>query len=319
MNEIDVTPNSSEPKPKPKGRQLPKPYLLTRMGAALFDLVIATVLFGALQSGVYYGFYGPLGYHDALDGAQQVLSDSGLYVYDAQRGYLTITEVYDDTKSATENYDGPITAYYTTDLRAQQENKLDSYYAAKVASGFFELGIDEIPVLLDDVSDNSLKSFFGIEYGKAIVFLEQDPIYASGVRTTFFITLFSSLITITIATATVYLLVPMLRRNGQTPMQIVFKLGLADASSDTRVKRNQILIRFAILLLFNVWLPILLYARFAYFTLVPIFITLILMTITKASRGPHDFASNTYVVSLKDIVIPEKKKIEPVILNQEYR
>lgn len=307
MKDIDVKQPDTI---KPSGRQLPKPYLLTRMGAALFDLLIALIIFGGLQTGVFYGLYGPLGYHQAQESARDVLSDSGLYVYDAQRGYLTITETYDDTLTATENYDGPITAYYTVDARAIAANKLSTYYAAKIASGHFELNDEEIPELLPDVSDTALKNFYGAEYGKAIVFLEQDPIYVEGIRQTFFIALFSNLVTITIACSIVYLLVPMLRRNGQTPMQILFKIGLADASSDMRVKRGQIAIRFAILLLFNVWLPILLYARFAYFTLVPVFVTLILMTITRASRGPHDFASNTYVVSLKGIVIPARNKSE---------
>ncbi|HOJ44781.1 MAG TPA: RDD family protein [Bacilli bacterium] len=307
MNEFEVKQTDTI---KPSGRQLPKPYLLTRMGAALFDLLIAIIIFGGLQAGVFYGLYGPLGYHQALASAQEVLSDSGLYVYDAQRGYLTITETYDDTLTPSENYDNPITTYYSNDARAIAENKLDSYYVAKIASGLFELNDEQIPELLPDVSETALKSFYGAEYGKAVVFLEQDPVYVAGIRQTFLIALFSNLVTITLSCSIVYLLVPMLRPNGQTPMQILLKIGLADASSDTRVKRGQIAIRFAILLLFNVWLPILLYARFAYFTLVPIFVTLILMTITKASRGPHDFASNTYIVSLKDMQIPQRKQQE---------
>lgn len=299
---------------KNEGRKLPKPYLLTRMSAALFDFIIVVALFALFQTLMVVGLYQPLGYYTALDEAHVVLSDSNLYVYDHDRGYLTLTQTYDEDKTPTENYDPAITYFYTNDARAIAEDKLTEYYQAKIDSTYFNLGVDEIPVLKDGVDSDELKAFYQTEYSEAVNFLEEDPVYVAGLRRTFYITLFTALGSVTLAAGAVYLLVPLLRRNGDTPMQMLFKLCLADATSDTSVKRRQIVFRFGVLLLFNIWLPILLYARFAYFTLVPIFITLILMSVTRSYRGPHDFASGTYIVSCRDIVIPKTR--EPEIIEQ---
>ncbi|HPM08083.1 MAG TPA: hypothetical protein PLL60_04800, partial [Bacilli bacterium] len=83
---------------------------------------------------------------------------------------------------------------------------------------------------------------------------------------------------------------------------------------DTRVKKGQVAIRFVILLLFNIWVPILLFARFSYFTLIPVFISIVLMSLTKTFSGPHDYVARTYIVSNRDIVIPERST--PKELNQ---
>ncbi|MDD3938553.1 MAG: RDD family protein [Bacilli bacterium] len=291
-------------------KNLPKPYLLTRIMASFLDFFLACLLFVGFEATLYFTLFEPLGYHRLMDESQAVLQDSHLYILDDERGLFTITEVYDENLTPEENYDIPLTYYYTNDPRAIADNRLARYHNSKIVSGYFVEEGEGIFVRAEGADDNEVKAFFVSAYDDAIKFLERDPVYLNGVNKTFYIVIFTSLFSATLAMAIIHLLIPLLMKNGQTPFKLVFKLCIADARDDTRVKKGQVVVRFVILLLFNIWVPILLFARFSYFTLIPVFISIILMSLTKTFSGPHDYVAKTYIVSNRDIAIPEHVKVD---------
>ncbi|MFA5763019.1 MAG: RDD family protein [Bacilli bacterium] len=290
---------------KPK-KNLPKPYLLTRISASFLDFLLIIFLFVGFEAALYFSIFEPLGYHRLMDESQQVLRDSHLYIFDEMRGFLSITEAYDENLTPEENYDIPITFFYTNDARAIENNLLEDYSSSKIASGYFVEVSEGVFERTSEATDVLVKTFFVSAYDEAVDFLEEDPVYVNGVEKTFYIVIFTVLFSATLAVSVIQLLIPLLMKNGQTPFKLAFKLCLADARDDTRVKRKQLVIRFVILLSFNIWVPILLFARFSYFTLIPIFVSLVIMSVTKRFSGPHDYVANTYIVSSRDIVIPEK-------------
>lgn len=297
---------------KPK-KNLPKPYLLTRISASFLDFLLAVLLFVGLETTLYYTLFGPLGYHHLMDESQEVLRESGLYIFDEEKGFLTITEAYNEELTPEENYNVPITNYYTYDQRAIDDNLLNRYLASKEASSYFVEESEGVYVRAPGVEDETIKPFFVSAYNDAIKFLENDPVYVNGLEKTFYIFIFTSLFSATVAVGVVQLLIPLLMKNGQTPFKLAFKLCLADARDDTRVKKKQLIARFVVLLLFNIWVPILLFARFSYFTLIPIFVTIVLMSLTKTFSAPHDYAASTYIVSNRDIVIPDHHELKQLI------
>lgn len=304
MNKKDITTTEVVEENKKK---LPKPYLLTRISASFLDFLLAVLLFVGFEAALYFSIFEPLGYHQYIDQSQQVLEASHLYVNDANQGYLTITQAYDSEKTPEENYDVPIVYYYSTDERATFDNRLNRYYNSKIASGYFIEESEGVFTRKSDISDETVRIFFVSAYDDAVDFLESDPAYTEGVQKSFYIVIFTSLFSATLAMGVIHLLIPLLLKNGQTPFKLVFKLALADARDDTRVKRKQIVYRFLILLFFNIWVPILLFGRFTFFTLIPIFVSIIMMSLTKSFCGPHDYVAKTYVVSNRDITIPEVK------------
>lgn len=277
------------------------------MIAALIDLIVIGLLFAIIETGLFYTVFHPLGYHQSISEVRTVLAQSSLHVYDETRGYLTITEAYDDTKTAAENYDLPITTYYTTNPRAIATNRLSAYYDAKITSGYFELNDQNIPEVVPTVAESNLKTFYEGEFNKALTFFKQDPVYYSGLQKTFLIIVFTSLFSVTVAAGIIYLLIPLLRRDGETPAQMMFRIALADARDNTRVKRRQIVGRFVILLFFNIWIPILIYAAFSSLILISVVVTIAMMSLSKSFSGPHDYISHSYVVSKRDIMIPASR------------
>ncbi|MFA5421749.1 MAG: RDD family protein [Bacilli bacterium] len=306
MNKKEYIPPAVVEKPEKK---LPKPYLITRIGASFLDFLMIFIIFAGFEALTYFTLFEPLGYHALIDEAHQVLSDSHLYSYDSAKGYSTITEAYNEDLTPEENYDVPIVYYYSQDARALQNDRLALYYNEKTTSTYFVEESEGIFARAGNATDDEIRTFLASEYDKAIAFLEDDPVYLNGIQKSFYIVIFSVLINATLATGIIHLLIPMLMKNGQTPFKLVFKLALVDNRDETRAKRWQIVVRFSILISFNIWIPILLFAKFTYFTLIPVFATIIMMSLTKTYSGPHDYFSKTYIVSSRDITIPESQSI----------
>lgn len=298
---------------EPPKKSLPKPYLLTRIAASFLDFLLAVFLFVGFEAAVYFTLFDTLGYHRYVAEAQEVLRASPLYVYDTEKGFQTITETYNVQLTPEENYDVPIIEYYTSDARAITDNCLYRYNNSKIVSGLFVEESEGVFVRDGDATDAEIKTFLTGAYDDAVAFLESDPVYVNGVNKSFYIIVFSCLFSATLAMSIIYLLIPLLMKNGQTPFKLVFRLCLVDARDETRVKRRQLVYRFLILLFFNIWIPILLFANFTYFTLIPVFVTVAMMSFSKSFSGPHDYVAKTYIVSARDVVIPEHSK-EPELI-----
>ena len=104
------------------------------------------------------------------------------------------------------------------------------------------------------------------------------------------------LISLTIATSIIYLIVPLFRKEGETPAQIINKLCIIDTRKMSTIKKWQIVVRYLILLLFNYFMPVILFVEVGYFVPLTIIISLLMICITKNNLGPHDYATQSMVI-----------------------
>ena len=88
----------------------------------------------------------------------------------------------------------------------------------------------------------------------------------------------------------------MLRKEGETPAQIICKLCIVDARNMKQIKRWQILLRYLIILLFDYFLPIVLFIQNGTFVPLTIIITVGMMCITKNNLAPPDYATQSLVI-----------------------
>lgn len=314
MNKKEVNIEET-PKAKVEERKysLPKPKLLKRIGAAFIDFFLVLLLFIGVEAGMYYTVFNPLGYHSSIQNVHTLYDDSHLYVYSSSLGYLSLTEAYDDKKTPDENYDPYLVYYFSNDSRAIKENKLTTYKEEKLAAKtLFMLDDNNEIVRISGSDDSKAREFYKNSYDKAITFFESDPYYYQNAHRPFLIIIFTSLVSVVLSGSVFYLLIPLLRKDGETIGQIIYKIGLCNAKDDTKVKKSQIVWRFVILIALNYLVPILLYASFDYLTFVPVLITLAMISFTKSNIGPHEYFTKTYLVNKKEVEIPLVAHREPI-------
>ena len=300
--------NENSSKDEKKGYKLPRPYLLKRVFAALIDFVIAFLLFMVLEAGEYYTVFNNIGYHTMIDDIHLMYENSHLYSYDStSRTYLELTSIYDDKKTPAENYDDNLVYYFTTDSRCLEDNKFNDYKDAKINSGYFTKDNEDNIIEKNDADKTKLKLFYETQYKNAVTYFGNNPVYKLDLNKTYYIIIYSILINIIISSTIIYLLIPILKKDGETIGYMLFKLGICDARDDTRVKKFQVFIRYFVFVTFNFLIPLFIYTKWVYFTLIPIFVTCIMVVATHSNSGLHEYISKTYVFDKKDIHIPNKR------------
>ena len=275
--------------------QIGRPSLMRRIGSGLLDLLFIFILLALIELLAAAVLFRPLGYYDAQSNIDTIFAESGLYL--RQNGFnVQISNAYDDNKSIEENYDIPITKFYTENPRCQEKNKLADYVQAKLDSGLYERNASGDLVKLDKVSDEDLKTFYEKEYEKALSFLGQDPVYVEAVNKTFNIMVYSMLISFLISAGVFYFLIPLLRKNGETLGQIICKICLVDARNVSRVKKIQVVLRSLVVVVLNFLIPFWVFIFFGHVTMVPFLVTFAMMCLIKYNRSVQDFASFTQVI-----------------------
>jgi uncharacterized RDD family membrane protein YckC len=290
-------------KEKKKGYNLPRPNLLKRVFGALIDFVLAFILFMVLEAAEYYTVFNAIGYTAKINEIHELYSDSHLYIYDsASRTFSELKDNYDDKKSPKDNYDDALIYYFSNDSRCVNDKKLEDYKTAKINSGLFKENTDGT-ISESSTDTTKLRLFYENTYISAVAYFRSNPTYISDLNFTYNTIIVSILINGVISLSIFYLVIPLLRKDGETLGYMVFKMGVADARNDTRVKKGQIVVRFLVFMSFNFLVSLGIYTRWSYFTLVPIFITCIMVIATKSNSGLHEYISHTYVVDKKDITI----------------
>ena len=269
-------------------KNAPKPYLLKRIWAGLLDfilIVLLTIGFQTLTNLIVSNFDS---YTNLIVQTHQMYDDSSLYKIDEYGDYIEY--------EASDDLDKVIIAYYTTDSYALSKNKLEDYMNAKKDSMLFEKDSLGNYIVKTNADKESLSLFYQSEYRAAIDYFETNPTYSKLIAKISFINLSISLNAITLATAICYLLIPLLRKEGETPSQILLKLCIVDSRNMKQIKKWQIIVRYIIILLFNYFLPVILFLQNGYFVPITIIITVGMMCITKNHISPHDFATQSMVV-----------------------
>lgn len=289
MEQIELE-NKKQEKAKLKEeiKNTPKPYLLKRIWAGLLDFILIIILMLGFQTLTNLIVSSSKVYKELIVQTHKMYEESSLYKIDEKGDYVEYNN--------EDNLDKVIITYYTTSSYAISNNKLNDYNLAKKESNLFDIDSAGNYVVKDIASKEALSLFYENEYQAAINYFETDPSYDKVLSKISFINLMISLNAITIATAIIYLLIPLLRKEGETPSQILLKLCIVDSRNMKQIKKWQIIVRYIIILLFNYFLPVILFLQNGYFVPITIIITVGMMCITKNHISPHDFATQSMVV-----------------------
>ena len=254
-----------------------RPSLIKRIGIGLLDFLFAAVLAGGLFAMTYFAIFPKIGYNEAADTIFSAYSDSHLY-HSLNGSFVLINEDYDSSKTPEENYDIPITSFYSENERAVADNKLDKYNETKLNSGYYELDADNNIVRKADVSGEVAKAFLLQEYEKALNYLFDDPVMISAYHTTFNCMAYSVLIIVVVSSSIFYIAVPLIDKKHRTLGYMIGKLIPVDSKEMGPVYWDRILLRSAIFVVFTFISPITLYfwANALTFSFIPFFVSIII-------------------------------------------
>ena len=269
-------------------KNAPKPYLLKRIWAGLLDFVLIVILMLGFQTLTNLVVINSNSYNDLIYQTHQMLEHSNLYKINENGDFVEYSDEEDLNKI--------IYTYYSTNSYANENGKLNDYNNSKKESNLFVLDSLGNYIVKNDANLETLSLFYQREYQLAIDFFESNPLYDKLISKISFINLMISLSSISIATSIIYLLIPLLRKEGETPAQIILKLCIVDSRDMKQIKKWQVIARYVFILLFDYFLPVILLLQNGYFIPITIIITVGMMCITKNHISPHDFATQSMVV-----------------------
>jgi hypothetical protein len=285
-------------KPSPKLKR-PSPYLITRIGSGLLDLVVVAIVTFALEIAWYYSIYPAAGYFDDISTGHKILEDSSLYVKTSSGAYEVISDHYDQSLTPEENYDTPIVYYYTNGAYPISKGKLAEYNTAKIDSTYYVYSGNTI-VRKEGITDDVVVKFLKDKYTAAVSFMDTDPAYVKCVNHAALISFWCMALSMSLSTAIIWLVVPLTNKKRASPFQLVFKEGLAETANDQMANRWQVVVRYLLILTIDFLLPLFCYYQWSYVMLFTVLIDIALECFVPKGRSFHDLLSFTYVVSTRD-------------------
>lgn len=287
-DEISMMEKINEQNRKEKLSKLPKPFLLKRVWAGLLDIIFIVILaigFEFVFSKTILNFSG---FNSLIDETKEMYFDSNLYIQSENNSYIEYQK--------GDNLDEIIIQYYENDEYAKNMDCLDKYNESKINSSLFEYDNSGNIIEKLDIEKDKLEEFYYNEYQKAINVFDSNGYYQNLLTRISSLFILTLLLAITLATSIIYLIIPLCRKNGGTPAQIINNLCIVDNKSMVDIKKRQIVIRYLVILLFNYFFPILMYVKFSYFSTITILISVIMICVTKNNIGPHDYLSQSVVI-----------------------
>lgn len=280
---------------------LQKPPLYKRLFSGLIDVLFFAILFFGLEIGSFYSVFRALGYESAIETIQNMYKDSHLFNYSDENGYRTKLEEYDEEESVLVQLDEPIIYYYSSDSRALSDRKLETYNIDKIDSGHFELVNNEL-TLITSLDNEKLYEFLENEYNEALNYFYSNPEYIRNNKLSYSIILYGSLIILLLSSSIYYILIPMLTKYRVTLGELFFKFALANSNTDKLATRKDVLYRNVVFIVFNILSTFLLFLVLEYIAFIPIAITILMLSFTKKGLTPHDYMSNTYLVTIDSLI-----------------
>ena len=287
-DEISMMEKINEQNRKEKLSKLPKPFLLKRVWAGLLDIIFIVILaigFEFVFSKTILNFSG---FNSLIGETREMYLDSNLYIQSENNSYIEYQK--------GDNLDKIIIQYYENDEYAKSMDCLDKYNESKINSSLFEYDNNGNIIEKLDIEKDKLDEFYYNEYQKAIDVFDSKGYYQNLLTRISSLFILTLLLAITLATSIIYLIIPLCRKNGETPAQIINNLCIVDNKSMVDIKKRQIVIRYLVILLFNYFFPILMYVKFSYFSTITILISVIMICVTKNNIGPHDYLSQSVVI-----------------------
>lgn len=275
---------------------LVKPPLYKRLFSGLIDLALFLVLFIGIELGSFYTIFRAMGYESSINEAQTMLKESNLFVYSEENGYVSKLDEYSEKKIPLLDLDEAITSYYTTSYPSSL-NKLNQYNEDKVETNLFTLNNDGTFTLNVEITDEKLVTFLTEQFNEAMDIFYSNPQYVNASNKSKNIITFGSLIILVISSGVVYLIIPLFTKYKVTIGEMIFKFALANSTTDKLATKGDVAKRSAVFIVFNILATFLLFLVAEYICFIPIFITLAMMCFTKKFLTPHDYISNTYIVT----------------------
>lgn len=286
---------------------LQKPSLYKRIFSGIIDVVFFLIITLGLELGAFYSVFESLGYRTYIENVQTMYKDSHLFTYSDKDGYLALNEL-DQEDVTTEDYDNAIIYYYSTNEYAISNNALEQYNKAKLDSNLYDV-VDGEYVLKDVVSEESALKFLTNCYSDALDLFYSNPDFIHDSNASHNIILYGTLIVIILSSSIYYILIPLIIKNRVTLGEVMFRFVLVNNVSNTKATFKACIVRNVVFILFNIVATFLIYLYVDYLAFIPMFITILMLCFTKKNLTPHDYMSNTYLVS-KDTFVNQIIEIE---------
>lgn len=288
VDELILLDKATRANAKEDRKILGKPSFFKRLLSGLIDilsiLLIATGLFFIFQLTVMKA---DNNYFDKVDDIDTLYQESHLYRKDGSK-YMTLD--YDPIVA-----DDSITYYYTNCYYPKSLNALEEYNKAKEASKLFTLE-NEKYILKGDVDGDSVKEFFSFYYNEALNVFDSNPELIKLKKETKLMMIWTVSGTLMISSAIFYLLIPLLRKDGESIGEMITKLCIIDARDNSTVKRWQLVMRYLVILLFDILVGTFLTYLWELSALFPGILSIAVMGLNKENRSIHCFASQTVVM-----------------------
>lgn len=283
------------------------PPFYKRMFSALIDIAFFFLLSVSLITLAYFTVFDALGYEDKIHHVQNMYEESQLFIKTEEGEFLTHIEKYDDKKSPLVNFDTPITNFYTTDARAILDKKYEYYCKAKLDSKLFETSDDGKIVPVIGISNDELALFLKGEYEGALNYFYSNPEYIYNSKFTYYTLIYSILTVCLVSSSCFYLIIPLCLKDKVTLGELMFKFVLVDKEKQIRATNKRVIIRFLCFASINIFAPVLLFTQIPYLSLIPLFVTILIMAFNKHNFAPHDYVSNSYIGLKYSLLIVEKE------------
>ncbi len=275
-----------------------RPFLLKRIGAGFVDIVFSLILAAGAFVFTYFVVFPHTGYDDAARYVVEAYYESNLFVQGLS-GYEEITGHYDENKTPEENYDVPITMFYTTNERAIQDKKYDEYLLAKLSSNLYVIDEDGKCVRKESVSYLTAKTFLEAEYSKAVSYFDdnQELQHANYVMA---MSMSVALLAVsTFGSAVFFMLVPLIDRRNRTFGYMMFKLIPTDSKLMTPIDKKRNLFRNFIFVSITFISPFTLnlLLNTLTFSFIPFFVNSAILCFSRFNTGLHDLATNVTVLN----------------------
>ena len=275
-----------------------RPFLISRIGIGLVDFLFTAILALGMFFFSYFLIFPSLGYQSSSETLISAYEDSHLYVFEnGQYNYLT--NYYDENKTPEENYDVPITYFYTTNQRAIDDNQMEKYTERKIASGYYEYNSEHELVRTSIANNDAVRSYLKEEYSKAVDYLFSDTALIEASNKMFIIMSATILIVVSISSIIFYIAVPLIDKKGRTFSYMMFKVMPVDSTTLGPVNWKRILLRSFIFIIITYISPVTIatWLNGISFAFIPFFINTAIICFSRSNSGLHDYATKINIIN----------------------
>ena len=274
-----------------------RPTVTRRIGIAITDFFMFIFLFLTFNTYIISpAFAKTSNYLNTVEQYTERMIESNLYI----KSNNTVIELINSKDKDTNErdfykyVDSKLTKFY---LEFSNEGiNIENYNKNKVESNYFEI-INNEYIIKNDVSNESLKTFFNEEYTKALtLFNNYDDVYLDLARKITNYSIFTIILSLTLSSLILYLIIPLCMRNGETIGKRLFFVGLASAKDGFKVKRSQIVIRYLVFYTLEILVSIIAVG-------LPLIVSFSMLVFNKNGYTIHDYLAATVLVDRKKSVI----------------